>query len=84
MTQLALDGKMRLHYTLSLLLLVVVTPSLAILQWNDKHHGVDQRLSPTPTMSVKEGTIKPPWKTAYAAVMSAPPLLLLAYFAFVF
>jgi hypothetical protein len=33
---------------------------------------------------VAEGTIKAPWKTGYAAVMSGPPLLLLAYFAFVF
>ena len=33
---------------------------------------------------VAEGTIKAPWKTGYAAVMSAPPLVLLAYFAFVF
>jgi hypothetical protein len=33
---------------------------------------------------VSEGTIKAPWKTGYAAVMSAPPLLLLSYFAFVF
>lgn len=33
---------------------------------------------------VQEGTIKAPWKTGYAAVMSLPPLLLLSYFAFVF
>ncbi|KAL3905312.1 MAG: hypothetical protein SGILL_009727 [Bacillariaceae sp.] len=33
---------------------------------------------------VKEGTVKAPWKTGYAAVMTAPPLLLLAYFAFFF
>lgn len=32
---------------------------------------------------VAEGTIKAPWKTGYAAVMSLPPLLLLSYFAFV-
>ena len=33
---------------------------------------------------VLEGTIKAPWKVGYAAVMSAPPLLLLGYFAFVY
>lgn len=33
---------------------------------------------------VREGTIKAPWKTGYAAVMALPPLLLLSYFAFVF
>jgi len=33
---------------------------------------------------VKEGTVKAPWKTGYAAVMSLPPLLLLGYFAFIF
>ena len=33
---------------------------------------------------VREGTIKAPWTTGYAAVMSAPPLLFLAYFAFLF
>ena len=33
---------------------------------------------------VAEGTIKAPWKTGYAAVMSAPPLLLLSYFAFLY
>ena len=33
---------------------------------------------------VQEGTIKPPWKTGYAAALSLPPLLILSYFAFVF
>jgi hypothetical protein len=33
---------------------------------------------------VKEGTIKAPWKTGYAAVMSLPPLLFLCYFAFLY
>jgi hypothetical protein len=35
-------------------------------------------------VGVREGSVKAPWKTGYAAVMSAPPLLLLGYFAFVF
>ncbi|CAB9526506.1 expressed unknown protein [Seminavis robusta] len=33
---------------------------------------------------VRDGAVKAPWKTGYAAVMSAPPLLVLGYFAFVF
>lgn len=33
---------------------------------------------------VAERTIKVPSKTVYAAIMSAPPLLLLSYFAFVY
>ena len=33
---------------------------------------------------VKEGTIKAPWKTKYASLMTLPPLLLLGYFAFVY
>ena len=33
---------------------------------------------------VSEGTIRPPWETAWASLLSLPPLLFLAYFGFVF
>lgn len=36
------------------------------------------------SVGVQEGSIRAPWKSGYAALMTLPPLLLLSYFAFVF
>lgn len=35
-------------------------------------------------LGVMEGTIRPPWHTAWASLLSLPPLLFLLYFAFVY
>lgn len=35
-------------------------------------------------LGVAEGTIRPPWETRWAALLSLPPMLFLCYFAFVF
>ena len=35
-------------------------------------------------LGVMEGTIRPPWETQWASLLSLPPMLFLCYFAFVF
>jgi hypothetical protein len=35
-------------------------------------------------LGVMEGTIRPPWKTRWATLLSLPPMLFLGYFAFLF
>ena len=35
-------------------------------------------------LGVMEGTIRPPWETKWASLLSLPPMLFLCYFAFVF